>query len=152
MTTHDSALDTGVHAGNGTAKIIGIIAIIGGVILMVAGVTTWVMITNKLQAEQIVVSEDAGCAAGQTVGGPLSAFCQAEVINKHALEATGGKTFAELARDDPKRSVAMDASFLRASLFTSVVSYGVAAMAAGLGLLFVLVGVALNSLSRPLVR
>jgi hypothetical protein len=68
------------------------------------------------------------------------------------LEATGGLTYAQLDRDDPRRAVAMDASFLRASLFTSVVAYGVAAMAIGLGLLFILIGLALNSLSRPALR
>jgi hypothetical protein len=39
------------------------------------------------------------------------------------------------------------ASFLQASLFTSVVAFGVAAMAFGLGALFVLVGFALMRLS-----
>jgi hypothetical protein len=43
----------------------------------------------------------------------------------------------------------MNGSFLRASLFTSVVSFGIAAMAMGLGLVFVLVGLALRLLSRP---
>jgi hypothetical protein len=37
----------------------------------------------------------------------------------------------------------MTASFLRASLFTSVVSFGVAAMAAGIGLVLILIGAAL---------
>jgi predicted phage tail protein len=36
----------------------------------------------------------------------------------------------------------MTASFLRASLFTSVVSFGVAALVAALGVLFILVGIA----------
>ena len=43
----------------------------------------------------------------------------------------------------------MNGSFLRASLFTSVVSFGIAAMAMGLGIVFVLVGVALRVLGRP---
>ena len=42
----------------------------------------------------------------------------------------------------------MNGSFLRASLFTSVVSFGIAAMAMGLGIVFVLVGAALRVLSR----
>ena len=41
-------------------------------------------------------------------------------------------------------------SFLRASLFTSVVSFGVAAMAMGLGLLMALIGYALLTVSRQL--
>ena len=66
--------------------------------------------------------------------GPFTAYAEAEVINKHALEATGGKTYAELDREDPARQTAMQASFLRASLFTSVVAFGVAAMATVLGI------------------
>jgi len=43
----------------------------------------------------------------------------------------------------------MTASFLRASLFTSVVAYGVSAMSAGLGLILILIGVALMQLVKP---
>ena len=43
-----------------------------------------------------------------------------------------------------------DASFLRASLFTSVVAFGVAVLVAGLGLLFVLVGLALLGILQRL--
>ena len=41
------------------------------------------------------------------------------------------------------RAVAMNGSFLRASLFTSVVAFGVAAMAIGIGIVFILIGVLL---------
>ncbi|WP_418606377.1 hypothetical protein [Georgenia sp. SUBG003] len=40
----------------------------------------------------------------------------------------------------------MNASFLRASLFTSVVSYGVAAFVMGMGVLMVVLGAAFRSL------
>ena len=86
--------------------------------------------------------------AGDEVNGPFSAYAQAEVINKHALEATGGKTYAELDRDDPTRETAMSASFLRASLFTSVVAFGVAFMAVGLGVTLILIAMALLSVAR----
>ena len=41
----------------------------------------------------------------------------------------------------------MNASFLRTSLFTSVVSFGVAAFAIGVGILSILFGWALNRLA-----
>ena len=44
----------------------------------------------------------------------------------------------------------MTASFLRASLFTSVVAFGVAMMAAGLGVVFILIGVALLHIGKRL--
>ena len=90
--------------------------------------------------------------AGDRVDGPLTAYVQAQTINKHALEATNGQTYAELGQDDPLREVAMQASFLRASLFTSVVAFGVALMAAVLGLTLVLLAAALVSVGRAGVR
>jgi hypothetical protein len=41
----------------------------------------------------------------------------------------------------------MNASFLRASLFTSVVAFGVAVMAIGVGIVFILLGVAVMNLA-----
>jgi len=122
-----------------------------GVIFAVAGVVTYVVVSNELAAENITVSEDAEYFAGQDVTGPFTAYSEAETISKHALQATGGKTYAELDREDPARQTAMQASFLRASLFTSVVAFGVAALAAVLGLVLVLIGWALRSLGRQTV-
>ncbi len=90
------------------------------------------------------VSTDAARFAGEPVDGPLTAWYQADIIEHHALEASAGKTYAELDREDPVRAVVMNGSFLRASLFTSIVSFGVAALAMGLGIVFALVGVALR--------
>jgi hypothetical protein len=67
------------------------------------------------------------------------------------LEATDGKTYAQLDREDPLRATAMNGDFLRASLFTSVVAFGVAAFAMGVGLLTALFGWALSSLASAKV-
>ena len=72
----------------------------------------------------------------------------AEIINEHAAKATGGKTYAELDREDPLRATAMNASFLQASLFTSVIAFGVAAFAIGMGLVSLLTGWAIRALDR----
>jgi hypothetical protein len=131
-------------------RIAGWITIGAAVILIVAGVFTWFTVQNQLAAENITVSDDAAFAAGQPVDGPLTAYAQADVINTHTLESTGGKTYAELEREDPLRETAMTSSFLRASLFTSVVAFGVAALAVGLGVVFVFVGLALVSIGSRL--
>ncbi len=131
-----------------TPKVIALLLYIAGAFLVVAGAGTWYTVSNQLAAENITVSDDASCQAGQAVNGPLEAFCQAEIINKHALESTGGKTYAELEREDPLRTVAQSASFLRASLFTSVVAFGVAAFAMGMGLLSILTGAGIASLDK----
>ena len=118
-----------------------------GAIFAVAGVVTYFVVSNELANENITVSEDATYFAGDDVTGPFTAYSEAETISKHALKATGGKTYAELAKDDPTRDTVMTASFLRASLFTSVVAFGVAALATVLGIVLVLIGWALRSLA-----
>lgn len=129
--------------GRTTAR--GWVVVVAGVVFAVAGVVTWFLVADQLRAENITVSEDAEYFAGDPVTGPLTAYSEAQVINKHALQATGGKTYAELEQNDPARQTAMQASFLRASLFTSVVAFGVAALAAVLGVVLVLIGTSLKA-------
>lgn len=125
-----------------------ITSIVLGIVLVLAGVTTWIVVSNTLADQNITVSDDAGCLAGDDVNGPLSAYCEAQIIEEHALEATGGLTYAELEREDPLRATAMNASFLRASLFTSVVAFGVAAMAILMGIVFVLIGLGMKDVGQ----
>jgi hypothetical protein len=106
-----------------------------------------IVVSNTLADQKITVSDDASCLAGDEVNGPFSAYCEAMVIDKHALEATGGLRYAELDREDPKRQTAMTASFLQASLFTSVVAFGVAAMAIAVGVLFILIGLGIRDVA-----
>jgi hypothetical protein len=124
------------------------LSVVIGSLLIIGGVATWVLVSTTLADQKITVSDDASCLAGDEVDGPFSAYCQARVIDKHALEATGGLRYAELDRDDPKRETAMTASFLQASLFTSVVAFGVAAMAIAIGVLFILIGLGIRDVAR----
>ena len=122
-----------------------ITAIIVGIIMAIAGVVTWVVVSTTLADQKITVADDANCAAGDDVNGPISAYCQADIIDHHTQAITGGKTYAELPQDDPNRAVAMDSAFLQASLFTSVVAFGVAGMAFVLGIVLTLIGLALRT-------
>ena len=137
-----------MRQGSGSSRVLAIIVAVVGAVMVVAGGVTWFMVQDQLSDAQIVVAEDADFLAGDKVDGPFSAYAQAQIIDKHALEATGGKTYAELDREDPLRETAMSASFLRASLFTSVVAFGVAAMAMGLGVTLILIAMALLSVAR----
>jgi hypothetical protein len=136
--------------GTGPLRLLAFAVVLGGLILVVAGAFTWYVVRDQLSDEKITVSDDADHFGGDPVDGPLTAYAQADVINEHALEETGGLTYAQLDRDDPRRENVMTASFLRASLFTSVVSFGVAAFAFGLGLLLLLIGWALLRIERSL--
>jgi hypothetical protein len=118
--------------------------IISGVIFFVAGVATYAVVSSTLSSENITVSKDATMFAEQHIDQPWEAYAEAQVINEHANKIAGGKTYAELPQTDPNRATVMNASFLQASLFTSVVAFGVAAMAAVLGVLLVIIGMAIR--------
>lgn len=144
-------------------RIVGLLSLIAGIIMIVAGAVTYGTVSAQLAGENITVPDDAAFLAGDKVDGPFSAFSQADIINTHALNASEGRTYAELgelagqaaadgdeelaAQISEQRATVMNASFLRASLFTSVVAFGVAALVMGLGVMFVLIGWALRSLA-----
>lgn len=144
-------------------KIVGILSLIAGLVLIIAGGATWGVVSSQLAEENITVPGDARWFAGEQVRGPLTAFAQADIINTHALRISEGYTYAELgslsteareAGDEElaqqytdQRQTVMNASFLRASLFTSVVAYGVAALVIGLGVMFGLIGAGFLSIA-----
>jgi hypothetical protein len=128
-------------------RIVGYLALLAGAVMIIAGGITWGVVRGQLVAENITIPEDAMAFQGNIVDGPLDAYVQADIINHHALEASGGKTYAELDREDPLRTVVMNGSFLRTSLFSSVIAFGVAFFAAGMGILWALMGFALLKLA-----
>ena len=128
-------------------KVASIASIVLGALMIVAGALTWFTVSSELADQEIVTPEDA-CLPDREVRGPFTAWCQAEIIEEHALESTGGLTFAELDREDPLRDTAMNASFLRSSLYTSIVAFGVAAMAAAMGVIFILIGLGMRDVRQ----
>jgi hypothetical protein len=135
--------------GRGGVRVIGIILIVAGIVFAAAGVVAYIAVQQTLSDQKIVVADDADMFAGKKVNGPFTAYSQAMVIGKHAKDIGGGKTYAELPQDDPNRDTVMTASFLQASLFTSVVAFGVAAMAVVLGILLILLGWCVRRLAPP---
>ena len=131
-------------------RIVAIVSIVAGAIMIVVGVAVYFVVQRELSDEKIVVSDDAENFAGDDVDGPFTAYAEAMVIKEHALEAGGGQTYAQLPQDDPARETVMTALFLRASLFTSVVAFGVATLVAGLGVLFILLGLGFLGIVRRL--
>ena len=109
-------------------RIVSAVSIVLGVLAFVLGIAVYVLVHNELADQKITVSDDAPFLAGDEVDGPFSGYAEAMAINDHALEAGGGLTYAELDQDDPTRETVMTADFLQASLFTSVVAFGVAAL------------------------
>ena len=135
--------------GDRRVGLLGALVIAAGLVLGLSGAGTWALVQTSLAAEGITVADDAARFAGEPVDGPFTAYYEADVISTHVAKIGGGRTYAELDREDPVRALVMNGSFLRASLFTSVVSFGIAAMAMGLGVVFVLIGFALRALRHP---
>ena len=69
-------------------KVAAMTAIVVGIIMAIAGVVTWYVISSTLEDQRITVSDDANCAAGDNVNGPISAFCQADIIDHHTQAIT----------------------------------------------------------------
>lgn len=132
----------------GLVKASAIFGIIVGVLFIIVGIVAWILVTQQLTAEKITIPDDAAAFQGQQVTGPLTAYVQADIINTHALAASDGKTYAELDQDDPVRATVMQASFLRASLFTSIVAYGVSLFAVGVGVVLIAFGWAIHRLAN----
>jgi hypothetical protein len=129
-------------------KFMSVGSVVVGVLAVVIGIGVYLMVHFELADQKITVSEDASFLAGDEVDGPFSAYAEAMAINGHAKEAGGGKTYAELAQDDPARETVMTADFLQASLFTSVVAFGVAALVIALGIVMILIGLTFGELDR----
>jgi hypothetical protein len=125
-----------------------------------------------------VTPENPGRYAGKQVAGPFTAYAQAAAIQHHALAGANDRTYAQIGADltalkdklkaggatdadladnaevkalTATRTSTMNGTFLRTSLFASVISYGVAALVMGLGLIFILLGYALMKVSNSMV-
>lgn len=129
-------------------KFVGYFAIVGGLVMIIAGTVSFLLVQRELKDEKITVADDAQSFAGEPVEGPFTAYSQAMIIKVHALESADGLTFAQLDREDPRRASVQSSSFLRSSLFTSVLAFGVAVLVIGWGLLSILLGLALLALDR----
>lgn len=136
-----------------TRKLASIGSLVLGIALILGGIGTWVLVSTTLSDQRITIPEgDDYMLAGRQVRGPFTAYAQTQVIELHTSRITEGQTYAELDREDPRRATAMNASFLQASLFTSVLAFGVSAMAIGMGLLFVLIGLGIRDVNDRLAQ
>ena len=131
--------------------------------MLVCGAFAWGITSTQLASENITVANDAPAFAGAKVTGPLTAFYQVEAVKKHTRAASNNLTYAELgakvqeAKDagdtataeqlQATRTMVETGNFVRASLLTSVMAFGVSALVMGAGLLFSCLGWGLYRLS-----
>ena len=131
--------------------------------MLVCGAFAWGVTSTQLASENITVANDAPAFAGSKVAGPLTAFYQAEAVKQHTRAASNGLTYAELgvkvqeAKDagdtdaaeqlQATRTMVETGNYVRTSLLTSVMAFGVSALVMGAGLLFSCLGWGLYRLS-----
>ncbi len=133
-----------------TDPVIGLGVFIAGSGLLRAaiGVLAWGAIRSQLAAERIAVPGSASRFGGRQVRGPMTAFAEAATVRGISLQATGGRTYGEMDEDDPHARMALDASLIRSSLYSSILAFGQATSEIGNGLAMAGIGLALASLAR----
>ena len=114
--------------------------LVGGPYMVYRGFDARAQVRAELLAENITTPADASRPGVRVDDGP-TAIVQADVIEKHMLTATGGRTFAEIDRADPVRQVAFQAATLRTALLSSALAWNVANLVIGLGVLVVALGI-----------
>lgn len=153
--------------------IVGVAFLVGGVYTAVRGVDARGQVREELLAQNITTTEDAAIPNAR-VDDAATADAMADIIGVHALEATGGRTYAELGRflaadggdtsdeaaalkdsegtpvPNPLRNVAFQASALQTSLHTSHMALGVADLAIGLGVLISVLGLVVGGIGVAL--
>ena len=147
-----------------------------GVALIAIGLVGRADVRDRLAQEQIVGTPDSEIA-GEDVdtGGEATQF--ADTIRKHTLEATGGKTYAEMPRavfkdsgdpvpddeadqalesgeaiDNPEREIWITSTALSTALNTSFFAESVAMFTIVVGFALILIGIGLIVLTRGVSR
>jgi len=145
------------------------LAIVIGIVLIISGVWASYFIYRSIGQENIITPGDASIP-GVPVRGPFTLKAQSDVIRKHVLEDTGGKTFAEMPRQVPKldaygnqvhddsgkevmtantaRDIWITATTLTTALNLGIMSYAFSALIIFIGLVTIWFG----TLFRVLVR
>ena len=119
---------------------LGIVFIAGGVYMISEGRDAHNEVRDAIVRENITTAEDAAIP-NVVIDSPSEAKAQADVIEKHYLDITGGKTYSELDREDPNRETAFRAASLRTSLNLAVMGFKVSDLVVGLGAFMVVMGV-----------
>ena len=153
--------------------IFGLVFVGAGIFTAAKGYDAKKEVRSELLAQNITTTPDASIP-NVRVQDAATAKSMADIIDTHAREATGNKTYAEMGRflatgggdtsdealavkdasgqpvPNPLRNVAFQANSLRTSLFTSVMAFNVADLVIGLGLMIIVLGLAIGGVGIAL--
>ena len=117
----------------------GLVLVASGVFMVYEGRAAHNDVRDTLAEERIISSEDAAIPLAE-VDSAAEAKAQAEVIRKHALDQSGGKTYAEMDRSDPNRATYLNSVTLRTALMESYLAFKVGDLVVGVGAIVALLG------------
>ena len=111
----ESPVDLGVAMESSKAStttrrlhVIGVVVIVMGALFSVVGLATWFVVRDQLSGrEHHRRRRRRPTSPVSRWKGPFTAYAQANIIERHALEASEGLTYAELPQDDPRRDTAV---------------------------------------------
>lgn len=154
--------------------IVGVGFLVGGIYTTTKGVQAYNEVRETLVAQHITTTPDAAIP-NAPVNDAATADAMAKIIGVHALEATGGQTYAQMDRylaadgngttsdetlaltdesgnpvPNPLRNVAFQAMALQTGLHFSHLSFELARLVIGLGVMIAVLGIALGGIGFAL--
>lgn len=117
-------------------KISAVLAVVVGVSMIIGGSWAIYFTYRNITQEKIITPADASIP-NAPVSGPFTLKSQADIIRHHTLKTTGGRTYAEMPRDDKDRPMWITATTLTTALNLGIITY----LFSGLMVLFGLVSV-----------
>lgn len=123
------------------------LAIIAGIVFVVAGLWGISFTYQTVAREKIVTPEDSSMP-NTPLRGPVSLKAQADIIREHTLKVTGGKTYAEMSRDDKNRELWVTATTLITALHLGIITYVFSGLIVLLGLISIWTGFVFRALRR----
>ena len=146
-----------------------VLAICVGVILVLGGAGGIMFTYQNVAREKIVTTEDASIP-NKPVRDPMTLKAQADVIRKHVLETTKGKTYAEMPREvaqvdatgsavldndgkpvmipNAARNIWITAMTLTTALNLGIIAYLISGLTILFGLSSIWIGVVFGALSK----
>src|SRR3990172_6657095 len=118
---------------------LGVVFIAAGVYMVAEGRSAKDEGRDAIGRENITTSEDASIP-NVLVDDAATAKSEANVIEAHVMELTGGLTYAELPRDDPNRPTVLNAVSLRTALNLAVMGFKVSDLVIGMGAFMIVIG------------
>jgi len=131
-------------------KISSVLAIGAGIVFVAGGAWGIGFTYQNVAREKIVTPSDASIP-NKPVRGPFTLKSQADVIRKHALEASDGKVYAEMPRD-ADRGTWVTATMLTTALNLGILTYVFSGLVVLFGCISIWTGYIFYALSRRGVK